>query len=261
MTRITRIATIARRHMHEYGTTSEQLAWIKVAASHHAQHNPHAMLREVVTVKEVLDSPVIADPLHRMDCCVVSDGGGALIVARPEIARSLKRPLVKIRGAAEAPKHQMGGKLDLTYSGAAWSGRRPEQQLTQADDPANSAYVENVMWMESQVVFAALNITGSNNDVAPWGTPLPANASQFPSQAEEQAARAQANAAWLQKTFALAKRLVHSRSRNRTSAWTKGRTSPMQCSGLLLPLLPLPVMPLSTLNAPVRQPSGQRLRR
>ena len=82
--------------MHEYGTTSEQLAWVKVAASHHAQHNPHAMLRDVVTVKEVLDSPVIADPLHRMDCCVVSDGGGAVIVARPEIAKSLKRPVVKL---------------------------------------------------------------------------------------------------------------------------------------------------------------------
>jgi len=115
-------AMVAARHMHEYGTTSEQLAWVKVAASHHAQHNPHAMLREVVTVKEVLDSPVIADPLHRMDCCVVSDGGGAVIVARPEIAKSLKRPFVRIVGAGEAPKGQAGGKLSLTTSGAARSG-------------------------------------------------------------------------------------------------------------------------------------------
>ena len=79
----------AMRHMHEFGTTSEQLAWIKVAASHHAQHNPHAMLRDVVTVEDVVDSPMIADPLHRLDCCVISDGGGALIVARPEIAKRL----------------------------------------------------------------------------------------------------------------------------------------------------------------------------
>ena len=115
-------AMVAMRHMHEYGTTGEQLAWIKVAASHHAQHNPHAMLREVVTVKEVMDSPLVADPLHRMDCCVVSDGGGALIVARPEIARSLKRPQVRLIGAGESPKGQAGGKLTLTTSGAAWSG-------------------------------------------------------------------------------------------------------------------------------------------
>jgi len=115
-------AMVAMRHMHEYGTTGEQLAWVKVAASHHAQHNPHAMLRDVVTVKEVLDSPMVADPLHRMDCCVVSDGGGAVIVARPEVARSLKRPKVRLIGAGESPKGQAGGKLTLTTSGAAWSG-------------------------------------------------------------------------------------------------------------------------------------------
>ena len=117
-------AMCAMRHMHEYGTTSEQLAWIKVAASHHAQHNPNAMLRDVVTVQQVIESPMVSDPLHRLDCCVVSDGGGALILARPEIAKKLKRPLVKLIGAGEAPKHQMGGRIDLSYSGARWSGAR-----------------------------------------------------------------------------------------------------------------------------------------
>jgi acetyl-CoA C-acetyltransferase len=117
-------AMAAMRHMHEYGTTSEQLAWVKVAASHHAQHNPNAMLRNVVTVEEVVNSPMISDPLHRLDCCVVSDGGGAVIVAKPEIAKSLKRPLVKIIGAAETTKGQMAGKVDLAYSGAVWTGPR-----------------------------------------------------------------------------------------------------------------------------------------
>ena len=113
----------AMRHMHEFGTTSEQLAWIKVAASHHAQYNEHAMLKEVVTVEDVLNSPMIASPLHRLDCCVVSDGGGAIIMARPEIAKSLKRPLVTITGGGEAPKGTRGGKdLDLTHTGALWSG-------------------------------------------------------------------------------------------------------------------------------------------
>ncbi|HEY3919113.1 MAG TPA: thiolase domain-containing protein, partial [Stellaceae bacterium] len=117
-------AMCAMRHMHQYGTTSEQLAWIKVAASHHAQHNPNAMLRDVVTVEEVVNSPMIADPLHRLDCCVISDGGGALIVTGPEIAKSLKHPPVHVIGAGYAPKHQMGGRIDLTYSGARWSGPR-----------------------------------------------------------------------------------------------------------------------------------------
>jgi acetyl-CoA C-acetyltransferase len=119
---VNQYAMAVMRHMHQYGTTSAQLAWIKVAASQHAQHNPHALLREVVTVEEVVDSPVIADPLHRLDCCVITDGGGAIVVAAPEVAKSLTRPRVPILGAGEAVKHQKGGKIDLTYTGATWSG-------------------------------------------------------------------------------------------------------------------------------------------
>jgi acetyl-CoA C-acetyltransferase len=132
----------AARHMHEYGTTSEQLAWIKVAASHHAQYNPHAMLKDVVTVGDVLSSPIISTPLHRLDCCVISDGGGALIVTSPEVARSLKRPLVKVIGAGEAPKGPRGGELDLTYSAAAWSGPSAfaEAGVTPADIKYASIY-------------------------------------------------------------------------------------------------------------------------
>lgn len=123
-TAVNEYAMATMRHMHEYGTTSEQLAWVKVAASHHAQYNPNAMLRDLVTVEDVLASPMIADPLHRLDCCVVSDGGGALVIVSPEIAKSLKRPLVKVLGSGEAPKGLLGGKVDLTYSGAIWSGPR-----------------------------------------------------------------------------------------------------------------------------------------
>ena len=135
-------AMVAKRHMHEFGTTSEQLAWIKVAASHHAQHNPHAMLRKRVSVEDVLASPMVSDPLHRLDCCVMSDGGGALIVARPEIARELKRPVVTVRGTGEAPKHGMGGHIDLTYSAAAWSGLKAfaEAGVTPADIQYASLY-------------------------------------------------------------------------------------------------------------------------
>jgi acetyl-CoA C-acetyltransferase len=133
----------AMRHMHEYGTTSEQLAWIKVAASHHAQWNEHAFLKSVVTVEDVLNSRMIADPLHLLDCCVVTDGGGAVVVTSPEVARSLKRPLVRLIGAGEAPKLQMGGKaLDLTTSGAVWSGPAAfaEAGVTPADIKYASIY-------------------------------------------------------------------------------------------------------------------------
>jgi acetyl-CoA C-acetyltransferase len=135
-------AMTAMRHMYEFGTTPEQLAWVKVAASHHAQHNPHAMLRDVVTVEDVINSPMISDPLHRLDCCVVSDGGGALIVTRPEIARSLARPLVRVIGAGEAIHHHMGGRVDLTHSATVWSGRRAfeEAGITPADIQYASIY-------------------------------------------------------------------------------------------------------------------------
>jgi len=116
-------AMCAKRHMHEFGTTSEQLAWIRVAASQHAQHNPNAMFRTPVTVEDVLSSPMVADPLHRLDCCVISDGGGAVIVAREDIARSLARPLVRIAGGGEHIKYNLGSRFDLVHTAAVGSGR------------------------------------------------------------------------------------------------------------------------------------------
>ena len=143
LTNHTSYGMCAARHMHEYGTTSEQLAWIKVAASHHAQHNQQAMLPKLVTVEDVLESPMIADPLHRLDCCVTTDGGGALVVVAPEIARSLNRPLVALRGAGEATKGPSGGLgLDLTVSAAARSGPAAfaEAGVTPADIKYASIY-------------------------------------------------------------------------------------------------------------------------
>jgi acetyl-CoA C-acetyltransferase len=135
-------AMVAMRHMYEHGTTAEQLAWVKVAASHHAQHNPNALLRKVVTVEDVLSSPIVCDPLHRLDCCVITDGGGALIVCREEIARSLRKPLVRAIGTGTAIKHQNGGKVDITASGAALSGpiAFAEAGVTPADIKYASIY-------------------------------------------------------------------------------------------------------------------------
>ncbi|MEY3805459.1 MAG: hypothetical protein RIR69_271, partial [Actinomycetota bacterium] len=115
-------ALAAHRHMYEFGTTSAQLAEIKVAASTHAQYNPHAFLQNVVTVDEVLNSPMVADPLHRLDCCVVTDGGGALVVVSPEVATKLGKTNAKILGHGEAVKHTNNGRIDLTFTGAVWSG-------------------------------------------------------------------------------------------------------------------------------------------
>jgi acetyl-CoA C-acetyltransferase len=80
----------------------------------------------------------VSDPLHRLDCCVVSDGGGAVVLARPEIARQLTRPKVKVAGSAEAVKHNDGGHIDLTYSAGVWSG--PAAFAEAGIAPADLAY-------------------------------------------------------------------------------------------------------------------------
>lgn len=132
-------AMAAQRHMYEFGTTSEQLAEIKVAASLHAQHNPNAFLRDVVTVEEVVSSPMVADPLHRLDCCVITDGGGAVVVVSPEIARTLERNCVKVLGQGEAIKHTTLGRPDLTHTGALWSGAAAFEEARVS--PADIDYV------------------------------------------------------------------------------------------------------------------------
>ena len=135
-------ALAAQRHMYEFGTTSEQLAEVRVAASIHAQHNPHALYRKPVTVEEVVSSPMISDPLHRMDCCAVTDGGGAVVVVAPEIAAQLDRTCVKILGQGEATKLLSPDPIDLTYTGAVWSGPQAfeEAGVTCADIEYASIY-------------------------------------------------------------------------------------------------------------------------
>jgi acetyl-CoA acetyltransferase len=98
-------AMAAQRHMHEFGTTSEQLAEIAVAVRSHAQLNPNAMYRDPLTVEDVLASKLVADPLHKLDCCVISDGGGALVLTTAERAKDLRQPPAYILGAAGAQTH------------------------------------------------------------------------------------------------------------------------------------------------------------
>jgi acetyl-CoA C-acetyltransferase len=99
-------------------------------------------LQNVFTVEEVLESPMISSPLHRDDCCVVTDGGGALVVVSPEVARDLARPSAKILGHAETVKHTDGGRIDLTFTGAAATGpiAFAEAGVTHADIDYVSIY-------------------------------------------------------------------------------------------------------------------------
>ncbi len=113
-------AMAARRHMHEYGTTSEQLAEIAVGVREYAGLNPKAQYRDPITVADVLSSRMIADPLHKLDCCVISDGGGAFIMTTAERARDLRKPPVYVLGAAGAQTHWTISQMpDFTTTSAA----------------------------------------------------------------------------------------------------------------------------------------------
>ena len=111
--------------MHDYDVKAEQLAAIAVQARAYANSNPQAMYRDLITVDDVLSSAMISSPLHKLDCCVVSDSGGAIIVTSKERARDLRRPAISVLGFGEAVSHgQMNQMEDFTTTVAEHSGRR-----------------------------------------------------------------------------------------------------------------------------------------
>lgn len=118
-------ALIAQRHMHDYGTTSEQLANIAVTFRNHAMRHPKALRRTPITIQDVLSSRMIASPLHLLDCCPVSDGGAAVIVTSSERAAHMKQKPVFLLGAAEAHTHMhISYAPSLTSFAAAVSAPR-----------------------------------------------------------------------------------------------------------------------------------------
>ncbi|MFP4625878.1 MAG: thiolase domain-containing protein [Natronomonas sp.] len=134
-------ALAARRHMHEYGTTEEQLAEIRAVASEHAQYNDDAMFQDPVTVEDVMESRPISDPLKLLDCCVVSDGGGACVVVSEEVADDLDRDCAWVLGHGEAMKHHDGGNIDLTYTGGVESGPRAFEEAGVTHDDIDYASI------------------------------------------------------------------------------------------------------------------------
>ena len=118
-------ALAARRHMHVYGTTSEQLAAVAVTERRHAQLHGGAQMMADLTVEDVLNSRMVADPLHVNDCCLVSDGGAAIVLTTVERACDLKQKPIVILGAGEGSTHEhISQSKDVTVSGAKFAGER-----------------------------------------------------------------------------------------------------------------------------------------
>lgn len=120
-------AMAAQRHFHDYGTTGEQLAEIAVAAREWALLNPKAYRYRAgsITVDDVMASPMISTPLHRLDCCLVVDGGGALVLTSLDRARDMPKPPVRVLGCGQSTTHiSMSQIPDLTRTGAVEAGAR-----------------------------------------------------------------------------------------------------------------------------------------
>jgi acetyl-CoA acetyltransferase len=118
-------ALIAQAHMAEFGTTQEQFAGIAVACRAHAARNPAAQMRDLISVEDVLESRMIADPLHLLDCSLVSDGGSAIVLTSSERASDMKQTPIYLLGAGEGHSHEhISAARNLTTSAAKEAGQR-----------------------------------------------------------------------------------------------------------------------------------------
>lgn len=152
VTLVAAYALAAQRHMHQYGTEPTALARIAVAAREHAARNPLAMYRDPLTVDDVLGSRMVSSPLHKFDCCVISDGGGALLLTREDRARDCAKAPVWVLGSSHSTDHQIISEMpDLTVTAAARTGPR-----AMAEAGIKPADVDLLMTYDSFTITALL---------------------------------------------------------------------------------------------------------
>ncbi len=176
-------ALAASRHMHQYGTTRDQLADVAIAARDWAKLNPDAFARDPLTREDVLSSRMISDPLTKADCCLVTDGGAALVLVRADRARDLRQPPVFVLGTGVAVSHrQISAMPDLATTCAVESGRRAYQMA--GVGPADidhvmvyDAFTINTLLFLEDLGFCAKGEAGSlveSGAISPGGS-LPVN--------------------------------------------------------------------------------------
>jgi len=179
----TAYALAAARHMHEFGTTREQLAEVAVAARQWALLNPAAWEKKPLTVEEVLTARMISYPFTVRDCCLVTDGGGAVVLTTPERARDLAKPPVYLLGSGHCTTHQTISNMpNLVETGARTSGQLAFDQagLKPADIDVVGLYdaftINTILFLED-LGFCAKGEGGAfvqNGRIAPGGE-LPVN--------------------------------------------------------------------------------------
>lgn len=176
-------ALAASRHMHDYGTTPEQLAAVAVSARQWAQKNPEAFAREPITIADVLGAPRVSTPLGRLDCCLVTDGAAALIMTRADRASAAPKPPVYLLGAASEHWHkQISAMPDLCTTAASVSGPRALAQAQLSTGEIDlvqiyDAFTINTLVLLEDLGFCAKGESGAfvaDGHIAPGGS-LPVN--------------------------------------------------------------------------------------
>jgi acetyl-CoA acetyltransferase len=169
---------IAHRHMAEFGTTSEQLAELAVAARQWSMLTDDAPYPTPLTIEDVLGSPVIASPLHKLDCCLVTDGGGAVVVTSAARARDLRSDPIYLLGAGEAQNHRNVSQMaDLTTTEAVQSANRAFTMAGVTRDDIDTAHVYDAFTISLLVLLEDLGFCRKgeggafveNGGVAPGG--------------------------------------------------------------------------------------------
>ena len=177
----------AQRHMYEFGTKAEDLAEIAVAARAWALLNPvaHRYGAGPLTVETVLDSPMISSPLHRLDCCLVTDGGGAVVVTSRERGRDLRPTPIRVLGRDEHSTHvAMSQMPDLTSTGAVTSGKRAFEAAGLRPDDIDVVEIYDSFTITTLLTLEALGFAGRgegaglvpDGGIGPGGS-LPVNTS------------------------------------------------------------------------------------
>jgi acetyl-CoA acetyltransferase len=150
-------ALACQRHMYQYGTTHEQLAEIAVATRKWAMLNPKALMRDPLSIDDVLSSRWISYPFHILDCCLVTDAGGAVVVTSAERAKDLKKKPVWVLGSGEAHTHwTLANMPDLTTTPAAISGPRAFQMAGVRHDDIDVVEVYDSFTYTALVTLEAL---------------------------------------------------------------------------------------------------------
>lgn len=171
-------ALAASRHMHEFGTTRDQLAEVAVAARQWALLNPAAWEKKPLTIADVISARPVSDPFTVRDCCLVTDGGGAIVLTSADRARGLKKPPIFVLGAGQAITHaSISSMPNLTTTGALQSGQAAYKAsgLTAADMNVVALYdaftINTILFLED-LGFCAKGEGGpfvANGNIAPGG--------------------------------------------------------------------------------------------